>query len=230
MPPKGRRVHNMLSASGTRARSKSPLVVKVNNDLAKAKQPQQAKAKLKSIVKVVKNATNAAATKKVSFSPGPAPPADHQPVHQPAVPQQQTAFADAMACWKLSMVAAINSCPSPQYQVTRITRACRATMFYFSKVAQWFRRTGAGIIQYRHQYTVNLLWWFLGTLTADLAQDLVTKIALIFHSCYHRAMWAQTWALVQPIWRWTMRIIPRHLRRGDQLAILWLLHLHHRGL
>ena len=86
MPPKGRRVHNTRSASGTCARSKSPLVVKVNNDLAKAKQPQQAKAKLKSIVKVVKNTTNAAAAKKVSFSQDPAPPADHQPVHQPAVP------------------------------------------------------------------------------------------------------------------------------------------------
>ena len=96
----------------------------------------------------------------------------------------------------------------PQHQVTRITRAHRATMFYFSKVAQWFRRTGAGIIQYRRQYTVNLLWWFLGTLMADLVRDLVTKIALIFHSRYHRAMWAWTWALVRPIWRWTMRIIP----------------------
>ena len=59
----------------------------------------------------------------------------------------------------------------PQHQVTRITRAHRATMFYFSKVAQWFRRTGAGIIQYRRQYTVNLIWWFLRMLTADLAQD-----------------------------------------------------------
>ena len=113
MPPKGRRVHNTRSVSGTRARSKSPLVVKVNNDMAKVKQPQQAKAKLKSIVKVVKNTTNAAATKKVSFRQGPAPPADHQPVDQPAAPQRQTAFADAIVCWKLSMVAAINSCPSP---------------------------------------------------------------------------------------------------------------------
>ena len=53
MPPKGRRVHNTCSVSGTR--SNSPLVVKVNNDMAKAKQPKQTKAKLKSIVKVVKN-------------------------------------------------------------------------------------------------------------------------------------------------------------------------------
>ena len=113
MPPKGRRVHNTRSVSGTRAHSNSPLVVKVNNDTAKAKQPQQAKAKLKSIVTVVKNTTHAAATKKVSFCQGPAPPADHQPVEQPAAPPQQTAFADAMACWKLSIVAAINSCPSP---------------------------------------------------------------------------------------------------------------------
>ena len=178
--------------------------------MAKAKQPQQTKAKLKSIVKVVKkNSTTAAATKKVSFCQGPAPPVDHQPVEQLAAPPRQTAFADAMAHWKLSMVAAINSCPSPpQHQVTRITRAHRATMFYFSKVAQWFRRTGAGIIQYRCQYTVNLLWWLLGTLTVDLALDLVTKIALIFHSRYHWAMWGRTWALVRLIWRWTMRIMP----------------------
>ena len=81
--------------------------------MAKAKQPQQAKAKLKSIVKVVKNTTNAAATKKVSLRKGPAPPADHQPVDQAAAPQWQTAFTDAIARWKLSMVAAINSCPSP---------------------------------------------------------------------------------------------------------------------
>ena len=64
----------------------------------------------------------------------------------------------------------------PQHQVTRITRARRATMFYFSKVAQWFRRTGAGIIQYRRQYTVNLLWWLLGMLTADLARDIISCI------------------------------------------------------
>ena len=113
MPPKGRRAHNTRSVSGARARSNSPLVVKVNNDMAKAKQPQQTKAKLKSIVKVVKNTTNAAATKKVSFRQGPAPPVDHQPVEQPAVLPRQTAFADAMAHWKLSMVAVINSCPSP---------------------------------------------------------------------------------------------------------------------
>ena len=113
MPPKGRRVHNTRSVSGTCSRANSPLVVKVNNDMAKAKQPKQTKAKLKSIVKVVKNTTDAAATKKVSFRQGPAPPADHQPVEQPAVPPRQTAFADAMARWKLSMVAAINSCPSP---------------------------------------------------------------------------------------------------------------------
>ena len=113
MPPKGRRVHNTRSVSGTRARSNSPLVVKVNNNMAKAKQPQQAKAKLKSIVKVVKNTTNAAATKKVSFRQGPAPPADHHLVKQLAAPQWQTAFADAIAHWKLSIVAAINSCPSP---------------------------------------------------------------------------------------------------------------------
>ena len=81
--------------------------------MAKAKQPQQAKAKLKSIVKVVKNTAKAAATKKVSFHQGRAPLADHQPVDQPAAPQWQTAFADAIAHWKLSMVAAINSCPSP---------------------------------------------------------------------------------------------------------------------
>ena len=113
MPPKGRRVHNTRSVSGTRSRANSPLVVKVNNDMAKVKQPKQTKAKLKSIVKVVKNTTNAATTKKVSFRQGPAPPADRQPVEQPAVPTRQTAFADAMVHWKLSMVAAINSCPSP---------------------------------------------------------------------------------------------------------------------
>ena len=67
MPAKGRRVHNTRSISGTHSHVNSPLVVKVNNDMAKAKQPKQTKAKLKSIVKVVKNTTNAAATKKVSF-------------------------------------------------------------------------------------------------------------------------------------------------------------------
>ena len=86
MPPKGRRVHNTRSVSGTRSRANSPLVVKVNNDMAKAKQPKQTKAKLKSIVKVVKNTTNAAATKKVSFRQGPAPLADHQPVEQQWAP------------------------------------------------------------------------------------------------------------------------------------------------
>ena len=110
MPPKGRRVHNTHSVSGIHSHANSPLVVKVNNDMAKAKQPKQTKAKLKSIVKVVKNTTNATATKKVSFRQVPAPPADHQLVQQPVAPPRQTAFTDAMACWKLSMVAAINSC------------------------------------------------------------------------------------------------------------------------
>ena len=54
-----------------------------------------------------------AAFKKVSFRQGPAHTADHQPVEQPVAPPRQTAFAFAMAHWKLSMVAAINSCPSP---------------------------------------------------------------------------------------------------------------------
>ena len=98
--------------SGARSRSNSPLVVKVNNDLAKSKQPKQAKAKLKSIVKVVNNNASQP-TKRVAFHQGPATPADYQPATQPAVPQRQTAFADAMAKWKLSMVATINSCPIP---------------------------------------------------------------------------------------------------------------------
>ena len=230
MPPKGRRVHNTRSASGTCAQSKSPLVVKVNNDLTKPKQPQQAKAKLKSIVKVVKNATNAAAPRKsLSVRVQPLRLIISRSInrlrHNGRLPSQMPWCIGSFPWWLPS-----THVHPPQHQVTRITRAHRATMFYFSKVAQWFRRTEAGIIQYRHQYTVNLLWWFLGTLTADLVQDLVTKIALIFHSRDHRAMWARTWALVRPIWRWTMRIIPHPLRRGDPLAILWLLHLYHRGL
>ena len=108
MPPKSKKVHHMRSVSGAHSHSNSPLVVNVSNDLVKAKQPKQAKAKLKSIVKVVTN-NDVQATKRVMFRQGPAPPADHQP----AEPQRQTAFADAMAKWKLSMVATINSCPIP---------------------------------------------------------------------------------------------------------------------
>ena len=111
MPPKSKKVHHTRSVSGARSRSNSPLVVNVSNDLVKAKQPKQAKAKLKSIVKVVTN-NDVQATKRVTFRQGPAPPADHQPALQPAEPQRQTAFADAMAKWKLSMVATINSCPN----------------------------------------------------------------------------------------------------------------------
>ena len=113
MPPKGKKVHNTCSVSGARSRSNSLLVVKVTNEMAKSKQVKQNKAKLKSIVKVVNNNPPNSATKKVSFRQGPAPPVDNQPAGQPAVPQKQTAFADAMAHWKLSMVATINSCPIP---------------------------------------------------------------------------------------------------------------------
>ena len=105
MPPKGKKVHNTRSVSGTRSRSSSLLVVKVNNDIAKAKQSRQAKAKLKSIVKVVaNNNSSSTAPKMVMFHQSdPDPPVDHQP----AAMQM-----DAMVRWKLSMVAAINSCPS----------------------------------------------------------------------------------------------------------------------
>ena len=112
MPPKSKKVHNTRSVLGARSRSNSPLVVKVNNDLVKAKQPKQSKAKPKSIVKVVNNNASKV-TKRVAFCQGPAPPADQQPALQPAEPQRQTTFADAMAKWKLSMVATINSCPIP---------------------------------------------------------------------------------------------------------------------
>ena len=50
--------------------------------------------------------------KHVSFQPAASVPPVSQPlVTQPAQPTQ-TAFADAMARWKLNMVVAINSCPS----------------------------------------------------------------------------------------------------------------------
>ena len=137
MLPKSKKVHNTRSVSGACSRSNSPLVVKVNNDLVKAKQPKQVKAKLKSIVKVVNN--NAAqATKRVTFHQGPAPLADQQPALQLAEPQRQTVFTDAMAKWKLSMVATINSCPIPPG---------RATVNLFRQARQWFRR-GAGLIRY----------------------------------------------------------------------------------
>ena len=115
MPPKGRWVHNTRSGSGSRqwANSKSPLTVQVENNLAKhkSKAPKQVKGKLKSIVKVVPSAQGKA--KHVSFQQAAsAPPASQPLVTQPAQPTQ-TAFADAMARWKLNMVAAINSCPSP---------------------------------------------------------------------------------------------------------------------
>ena len=71
-------MHNTRGVSGVPSRSNSPLVVKVTNDKAKYKQANQAKNKLKSIVKVVNN-TPTPATKKVSFCQGPANPADNQP-------------------------------------------------------------------------------------------------------------------------------------------------------
>ena len=81
MPLKPKKVHNTRSVSGVRSRSNSPLVVKVNNNLAKAKQAKQAKSKLKSIVKVV-NTNASQSTKKVSFCQGPATPVDQQPASQ----------------------------------------------------------------------------------------------------------------------------------------------------
>ena len=88
MPPKGKKVHNTHSVSEVRLHSNNPLVVKVTNDKAKYKQANQAKSKLKSIVKVVNN-TPTSATKKVSFCQGPANPVDNQPAAQPAMPQKQ---------------------------------------------------------------------------------------------------------------------------------------------
>ena len=85
----------------------------MENNLAKqkSKAPKQAKGKLKSIVKVVPSAQGKA--KHVSYQlAASAPPASQRLVTQPAQPMQ-TAFADAMARWKLNMVAAINSCLSP---------------------------------------------------------------------------------------------------------------------
>ena len=222
MPPKSKKVHHTRSVSGARSRSNSPLVVNVSNDLVKAKQPKQAKAKLKSIVKVVTN-NDVQATKRVTFRQGPAPPVDHQPASQPPEPQRQTAFADAMAKWKLSMVATINP------QVTRITRARRAMVNLFRQARQWFRR-GAGLIRYRRQYTVHLLWWLLGAVTAELVQGIASKIAMIFHSRFHQAMMNRTFRMLRRIWRWILMIIPHRLQWGDPIAVLGLLHLHPRGL
>ena len=54
MPPKGKgkRVHNTRSVSA-RSHSKSPLRVKVTNNLAKPKTKERSKQPLKSVVKVV---------------------------------------------------------------------------------------------------------------------------------------------------------------------------------
>ena len=85
----------------------------MENNLArpKSKAAKQPKGKLKSIVKVVSSTQGKA--KHVSFQPAASvPPASQLPVMQLVQPMQ-TAFADAMAWWKLNMVVAINLCPSP---------------------------------------------------------------------------------------------------------------------
>ena len=117
MLPKGRKVHNSRSNSGSRQRSssRSPLTVQVDNNLARPKQKvvKQPKAKLKSIVKVVSNVQGKSKQKQVSFQQAASTTPASQPlVSQPAQPMQ-TAFADMMARWKLTMVVPINSCPSP---------------------------------------------------------------------------------------------------------------------
>ena len=81
MPPKGRKVHNTRSNSGSHSRLHSPLKVQADNNLAKAKNSKQAKTKLKSIVKVVNNPQAKTKTKHVSFQQvGSAQPASQLPL------------------------------------------------------------------------------------------------------------------------------------------------------
>ena len=92
----------------------------------------------------------------------------------------------------------------PQHQVTQITRAHRAMINFFRQAAQWFWR-GAGLICYRRQYTVHLLWWLLAV-TAELVQGLAAKIAMIFHSRFHRAMLDRTMVMLDR----TLVMLDRH--------------------
>ena len=105
MPPKGKgeHVHNTRSMSA-RLRSNSPLRVKVTNNLAKPKTKERSKQPLKSVVKVV-TSKQAKANSVLFAGQDSALPASQPP--------KQTAFADAMEKWKLSMVHAINSVPTP---------------------------------------------------------------------------------------------------------------------